>query len=392
MYRQDTYSSNNSSSASGSEYNSDITAEYARSEPLNINNSAKSGNAVLANMRTSDMASPTMAVPFSDPPPPPEINDPVFFRPSCGHVEDIVWQYNTIRGWLTKHIPPSYSFTKSRKVRYFVLADRMLYAFKNDQRTSQYREFFEITKDTDVFVTDYFQGVTYCIEITKRGIETKSWFLECSDAEHMKTWLDRLKRTVGWLKENESKGGIITNNKLDQMYVNEHEAIVANALAPVPAPAQESCYSSNTGLVTPKAPPLLADPSYYQSIMMKASVNHYQQQKQQQQHQHYYQSSPQHQHFIPSPLASPVHTLSEPIGNIHYTNAYVDEWEPTQKEKHYQLQRQYTHSPRAVLSTSHALPPQRPPPRRALPPPPSPATILPYHQYHQHTARSAYMQ
>ncbi|KAI7874720.1 hypothetical protein K492DRAFT_221979 [Lichtheimia hyalospora FSU 10163] len=144
------------------------------------------------------------------------MQDPSMFGPAHGQVrQDIVWQYFTLRGWLTKHVPPSYSFTKSSKLRYFILTDRMLYIFKNDQPTLQYREFFELNKDTQVFVSDRFTGILYCLVISKRdGLDHKNWYLECADVDTMKEWLDKLKKTVAWLKENDTSNTVITLSKL----------------------------------------------------------------------------------------------------------------------------------------------------------------------------------
>ncbi|KAI9276900.1 hypothetical protein BDA99DRAFT_429892, partial [Phascolomyces articulosus] len=134
---------------------------------------------------------------------PDVIHDPGLYRPSYGGVNvTAVWKNCTIRGWMTKHIPPSYSFTKTKKQRYVILADRMLYTFKTDKTTPHYREFFELTQDTSVFVTDYITGALFCIEITKLAGEKKSWYLQCQSAEHMKLWLDKLKKTVAWLREH----------------------------------------------------------------------------------------------------------------------------------------------------------------------------------------------
>lgn len=155
---------------------------------------------------------------------PDEITDPALFRPVQGYVRpSVVWKHYTMRGWLTRHIPPSYSFTKSKKTRYVILADRMIYTFKTDKPTPHYREFLELTKDTDVFVTDYFSGVLYCIEICKHDGESKSWYLQCEDAESMKVWLDRLKKTVHWLRAGHP--GVVTLSAISRIQ-SDHDALV----------------------------------------------------------------------------------------------------------------------------------------------------------------------
>ncbi|KAL9538985.1 hypothetical protein MBANPS3_010543 [Mucor bainieri] len=130
-----------------------------------------------------------------------DLNDPATFRPKAHGIHvDVILQQATCSGWLTKHIAPTFSFMKSNKRRYVVLVDRLLYAFKSETPDT-YREFFELTKDTHAFVTDQFAGQLYCIEVKKMGqLEASSWFLQADDAESMKLWLDRIKRTIAWLR------------------------------------------------------------------------------------------------------------------------------------------------------------------------------------------------
>ncbi|KAI8139976.1 hypothetical protein BJV82DRAFT_624629 [Fennellomyces sp. T-0311] len=186
------------------------------------------------------------------------VHDPALFRPSYGGVNvSAVWESCTMRGWMTKHIPPSYSFTKTKKRRFVILADRMLYTFKVDQPTPHYREFFELTKDTIVFVTDYISGAMYCIEITKIVGEKKSWYMQCDNAEHMKLWLDRLKKTVAWLREGDSRG-VVTSRVLAKVQT-EHDALVNNVVA--------NCSSSSESIISSSSSPIRSSLYYEQPIL-----------------------------------------------------------------------------------------------------------------------------
>ncbi|KAL0144384.1 hypothetical protein V8B55DRAFT_1486091 [Mucor lusitanicus] len=151
-----------------------------------------------------------------------DLNDPATFRPKAHGINvDVVLQQATCSGWLTKHIAPTFSFMKSTKRRYVVLVDRLLYAFKSETPDT-YREFFELTKDSHAFVTDQFAGQLYCIEIKKMGqLEAYSWFLQADDAESMKLWLDRIKRTIAWLRNGTS--GTITKGSLTKITTEDEE-------------------------------------------------------------------------------------------------------------------------------------------------------------------------
>ncbi|KAG0167010.1 hypothetical protein DFQ28_006701 [Apophysomyces sp. BC1034] len=151
---------------------------------------------------------------------PENMDDPALFRPNpTGINPPLIWHHCTLKGWLTKHVPPAFSFTKSRKKRFVILADRMLYTFKTDQQTNHYREFMELTPSTSVFVTDHFAGVPYCIEIRKIKEETNHWYLQAPDAETMKLWLERLKKTIHWLRQGHP--GTINLEKLATIDTNE---------------------------------------------------------------------------------------------------------------------------------------------------------------------------
>ncbi|CAO3651779.1 unnamed protein product [Mucor fragilis] len=168
-----------------------------------------------------------------------DLNDPATFRPKAHGIHvDVILQQATCSSWLTKHVAPTFSFMKSTKRRYVVLVDRLLYAFKSETPDT-YREFFELTKDTHAFVTDQFAGQLYCIEIKKMGqLEAYSWFLQADDAESMKLWLDRIKRTIAWLRNGTS--GTITKGSLTKITTEDEEySRIANN-------ARQAIYSSPT--------------------------------------------------------------------------------------------------------------------------------------------------
>lgn len=131
-----------------------------------------------------------------------DLDDPQVYRPlSFEHHAGVLWPLATIQGYATKHMPQAFSFTKTRKRRYVLLLDRMLYTFKNDVPKADFREFFELTKTTNVVVTDQFPGVSYLLEIHRQE-DGRTWYLQLDDVESMKAWLDRLKKTVQWLRSD----------------------------------------------------------------------------------------------------------------------------------------------------------------------------------------------
>lgn len=139
--------------------------------------------------------------------PTPPSDDASSYRPtSTGLIHsDIIWGHATMKGFLTKHVPPVFSFTKNRKRRYVILADRFLYCFKTDTPTTKYRDWLELTGDSQVFVSDHLAGVLYCLEIRKPSRTTGegiTWFLQADDAEDMKNWLDRMKKTIQYLADH----------------------------------------------------------------------------------------------------------------------------------------------------------------------------------------------
>lgn len=143
------------------------------------------------------------------------------YRPTASGVHShIIWPHATMKGYLTKHLPPTMlSFvTKHRKRRYVILADRFLYCFKTDTPTHKYRDYMELGPETQVFVTDHLAGVLYCIEIRNPSGdgETTTWYLQADDADAMKVWLERLKKTTQYLADHlgDNNGEPITKDKL----------------------------------------------------------------------------------------------------------------------------------------------------------------------------------
>lgn len=149
-----------------------------------------------------------------------DINDPMTFRPRASGINiKLIMQQAIHTGWLTKHRAPIFSFMKNIKRRYVVLVDRMLYSFKAETAET-YREFIELTVNTNAFVTDQISGILFCIEIKKKGQE-ESWYLQADDAESMKIWLDRIKRTISWLRAGHT--GTITNASLLEVTTEDEE-------------------------------------------------------------------------------------------------------------------------------------------------------------------------
>ncbi|KAJ8660815.1 hypothetical protein O0I10_003458 [Lichtheimia ornata] len=379
MHRQSTSSSEHSSGSSHYQkvIHYETTTTTSGKDGGNLSRSNSSGR-----LATSMMSALTtaigIAVNTSTPPiiststPPPEImQNPSIFGPVHGQVQsDVVWHYFTLRGWLTKHVPPSYSFTKSSKLRYLILADRMLYVFKNDRPTLQYREFFELTKDTQVFVSDRFTGVLYCLVISKRdGLDQKKWYLECADAETMKEWLDKLKKTVAWLKENDNINSVITLSKLSNIQ-SEHDALVNNHKH------ESSCLQ-----VEPLSPRWLREGGRRQEGSLTTSS--------------YFDDSCSSEEYLSgappssptssstmktqlSPMTPPMHDSSMRLPQYNqypYSSAIATcnsgDSNESLVDEHHPIRTFSTSPPFAGSRSLSALPPQRPPPRRPVPPPPS---------------------
>ncbi|KAG2195059.1 hypothetical protein INT47_003925 [Mucor saturninus] len=199
---------------------------------------------------------------------PTDIEDPMTFRPrACGIAVDLILQQANLTGWLTKHRPPTFSFLKNIKRRYVVLVDRLLYSFKSTQPDT-YREFFELTANTNAYVTDQVTGVLFCIEIKKKGHED-SWFLQADNAEDMKMWLDRIKRTISCLR-TPGLTGTITSQKLAEIMTEceEYSTIAGNH--------RSSSTSSISDLsVAFPMPPCSPISSIHDSINRKSSQRSY---------------------------------------------------------------------------------------------------------------------
>ncbi|KAI8332116.1 hypothetical protein BC941DRAFT_437566 [Chlamydoabsidia padenii] len=260
-------------------------------------------------------------------PAPPSDNVSSFRPTSSGLVHsDIIWEHATIKGFLTKHIPPVFSFTKNRKRRYVVLADRYLYCFKTDTPTSKYREMMELTGDSQVFVTDYLAGVVFCLEIRKpsRGIhEGTTWFLQADDAEDMKNWLNRIKKTIQYLADHhQHQREPITTDKLSFVQSAEDLFLIHGGMD-----HPDSCNAQN-GLITPRSSEPEIDTTPWASRNIK--IPH-------------------------SPPLSPTYDPAPPSSSSSMSS----------------VGSQRFNSIRSSQSLGGLLPPPLPPPTSKLPPPPS---------------------
>ncbi|GAA5795932.1 hypothetical protein EDC94DRAFT_619793 [Helicostylum pulchrum] len=158
-----------------------------------------------------------------------DMNDPSSYKPRANGVNvGLILQQAIHSGWMIKHRTPTFSFMKSSKPRLVVLVDRMLYTFKSNT-PEIYREFYELTANTNAYVTDQISGVLFCIEIKKKGHE-EAWYLQADDAESMKVWLDRIKRTISCVRaSNNNSTGTITSASLLNITTEEEEyTMVAN--------------------------------------------------------------------------------------------------------------------------------------------------------------------
>ncbi|KAI9251968.1 hypothetical protein BY458DRAFT_536060 [Sporodiniella umbellata] len=134
---------------------------------------------------------------------PVDSQDPDSYRPKADgiHVK-LILKEAVCKGWLKKYKKPTFMFRSAYKKRYVLLVDRMLYTFKSETPNT-YREYFEMTAETEVYLSDRFSKTAYCIEISKKtGSESglTVWLLQTEDAETMKVWLSYLKQTVCCLK------------------------------------------------------------------------------------------------------------------------------------------------------------------------------------------------
>ncbi|KAG2230283.1 hypothetical protein BDF21DRAFT_429032 [Thamnidium elegans] len=155
-----------------------------------------------------------------------DMNDPSSYKPRANGVNvGLILQQAIHSGWMTKHRTPTFSFMKNSKPRLVVLVDRMLYTFKSNTPET-YREFYELTANTNAYVTDQISGVLFCIEIKKKGQE-EAWYLQAEDAESMKVWLDRIKRTISCVRASNNNTDTITNASLLNITTEEEEYTMA---------------------------------------------------------------------------------------------------------------------------------------------------------------------
>ncbi|KAI8340470.1 hypothetical protein BC941DRAFT_417348 [Chlamydoabsidia padenii] len=190
------------------------------------------------------------------------------YRPTAAGIhQHIIWPHATMKGFLTKHLPPSPMLslvTKHRKRRYVILADRFLYCFKTDTPTHKYRDYMELRRDTQVFVTDHLAGVLYCIEIRNTGT---TWFLQADHADSMKVWLERLKKTIHYLADTDNEGPI-TKDKLHLVHSPEDVFIMngggidtdssssSSSLTYSPRSSQHDIYGDTGTSIGPMSPGL----------------------------------------------------------------------------------------------------------------------------------------
>jgi hypothetical protein len=261
-----------------------------------------------------------------------DLNDPSTYRPRPGGVHvDLILEQATCAGWMTKHRAPTFSFMKNIKRRYIVLVDRMLYAFKSESPDT-YREFFELTKNTHAFVTDQFAGELFCIEIKKMGHDdASSWFLQADNAESMKLWLDRIKRTIVMLREDYSS--TITKDVLAKATTEEEE------------------YS----MIASKARELYNSPTSSQSNISFDYLDH---------------PSSMNSSFIATQPSSPVSATNESISSAGFASEYsMERNNSSLPRRQSSLRAGRPNLANYVMAT--VLPPQLPPPKSQPPPIPS---------------------
>lgn len=182
-----------------------------------------------------------------------DINDPSSYKPRAngGNVR-LILQQAIHSGWMTKHRTPTFSFMKNSKPRLVVLVDRMLYTFKSNT-PEIYREFYELTANTNAYVTDQISGVLFCIEIKKKGHE-EAWYLQADDAESMKVWLDRIKRTISCVRASKNSTDTITHASLLNITTEEegYTMVANNKLyeSPVSSKSELSLDTTTSAIVS----------------------------------------------------------------------------------------------------------------------------------------------
>ncbi|KAI8059381.1 uncharacterized protein B0P05DRAFT_558408 [Gilbertella persicaria] len=271
-----------------------------------------------------------------------DINDPKTFRPRPSGIHvNLILQHANCTGWLTKHRAPTFSFIKTIKKRYVVLVDRFLYSFKTETPET-YREFLELTKNTHAFATDKFTGALFCIEIKKMGHEdSSSWFLQVEDAESMKMWLDKIKRTIALIRADHAT--TITSRDLSHITTEEQEYSLIAA-----RPSISTSSQSNISLEQPENDSIWLQSSHSSSIGQAISQP----------------SSP----ILSSPINENESLYSYP-SSVGFSSEYSIE-----RQHSYDPPRRHSSLRTSNHSNSHipaVLPPQLPPPKTQPPPIPS---------------------
>ncbi|ORZ06698.1 hypothetical protein BCR42DRAFT_427024 [Absidia repens] len=306
-------------------------------------------------------------------------DDLASYRPSATGIHShIIWPHATMKGYLTKHLPPVFSFTKNRKRRYVILADRFLYCFKTDSPTNKFREFIELGPDTQAFVSDHISNVNFCIEIRKPGSDGATWFLQADDADGMKIWLERIKKTIHYMADENNKNdkGPINKEKLHFVHSAEEVYHPFNSDSNSVHDTNSSCGSiSISANTTPRSSQHDIDANWRLSDSTNWTDRH---------------SSTCSSNYASSPPMSPTMTIAgsslcsssvstpTPFGHhpqLHHTPSIMqrnDSMRSSMSNDDY-IHSNRINSIRSVKSPGlpDVLPPQLPPPTSKLPPPPS---------------------
>ncbi|KAG1473198.1 hypothetical protein G6F56_001093 [Rhizopus delemar] len=124
-----------------------------------------------------------------------DISDNFTKDPSCVSVKHAL-EHAICSDWICKYETPSFAFSKSWKKRFCVLADKVVYIFKSTKSSHLPKEYFVLTENTFVFVTEEFKK-GYVIELRKPHFK---WYIRCGSVDQMKLWLELMKKTVGCIK------------------------------------------------------------------------------------------------------------------------------------------------------------------------------------------------
>ncbi|KAI8092413.1 uncharacterized protein B0P05DRAFT_526155 [Gilbertella persicaria] len=101
-----------------------------------------------------------------------------------------------LSAWMNKYEQPVFAFSRSWKQRLFVLVDRIVFVFKSNKPTNPARDYFVLTEDTFVFVTEQFKK-GYVIELQK---PLSKWYIRCDSIDQLKEWLEAMKKIVACIK------------------------------------------------------------------------------------------------------------------------------------------------------------------------------------------------